>query len=180
MSDVYEELRRADKNLRHTAVAGIIGDSVATEFMMLAEEIKSMKSVDELLEIQRKKPEKLGEHLPATLNGLYALAFAIATSATEESAIELLELINRFDELRGEKFALLPMRDLQTMAGSLLLDKIWKGGWKVEHSEAFWRYNEKRESADGDQNSAESENSTASETAIPNAAPVDAVAAATV
>ncbi|NJM52161.1 MAG: hypothetical protein HC846_01480 [Blastocatellia bacterium] len=41
----------------------------------------------------------------------------------------------------------MPMRDLQTMAGSLLLDKIWKGGWKVEHSKAFWRYNKKREAA---------------------------------
>jgi len=39
------------------------------------------------------------------------------------------------------------MRDLQTMAGSLLLDKIWKAGWKVENSKAFWRYNEKREAA---------------------------------
>lgn len=39
------------------------------------------------------------------------------------------------------------MRDLQTMAGSLLLDKIWKAGWKVENSKAFWRYNEKREVA---------------------------------
>jgi hypothetical protein len=39
------------------------------------------------------------------------------------------------------------MRDLQTMAGSLLLEKIWKAGWKVEQSKAFWRYNEKREAA---------------------------------
>ncbi len=41
------------------------------------------------------------------------------------------------------------MRELQTMAGSLLLDKIWKEGWQVENSAAFWRYNEKRESAAG-------------------------------
>ena len=37
------------------------------------------------------------------------------------------------------------MRELQTMAGSLLLDKSWKEGSKVENSKAFWRYNEKRE-----------------------------------
>ncbi len=147
VSDVYEVLRRADKNLRQIAVAGIIGDGTAAEFMMLAEEIKNMKSVDELLEIQRKTPDKMGQHLPATLNGIYALSFAIATRATEETAVELLELINRFDEQTGENFALLPMRDLQTMAGSLLLDKVWKEGWKVENSKAFWRYNEKREEA---------------------------------
>jgi hypothetical protein len=147
VSDIYEKLRKADKNLRHLAVAGIIGDSVATEFMMLAEEIKNMKSVHEMLEIQRKNPEKLSKHLPATLNGLYALSFAIAAGATEDAAIELLELINRLDEQTGEQFSLLPMRDLQTMAGSLLLDKIWKAGWKVENSTAFWRYNEKREGA---------------------------------
>lgn len=154
VSDVYEELRRAEKNLRHTAVAGIIGDSVATEFMTLAEEIKNMKSVDELLEINRRTPKRLGEYLPDTLNGLYALAFAIATTATEEKADELLQLINRLDEQRNAKFAALPMRDLQTMAGSLLLDKVWKEGWKIEQSEAFWRYNEKRESAAGKNQSA--------------------------
>ena len=147
VSDVYEVLRKADKNLRQIAVAGIIGDSVAAEFMLLAEEIKNMKSVDELLEIQRKTPDKIGKNLPSTLNGLYALSFAIATRATEETAEELLELINRLDEQTSENFALLPMRELQTMAGSLLLDKIWKEGWKVENSKAFWRYNEKREAA---------------------------------
>jgi hypothetical protein len=145
VSDVYEALRKADKNLRQIAIAGIIGDGTAAEFMMLAEEIAQLKSVDELLEIQSKSPDKIGQHLPATLNGIYALSFAIVTRATEETAVELLELINRFDEQTGENFALLPMRDLQTMAGSLLLDKIWKEGWKVENSNAFWRYNEKRE-----------------------------------
>ena len=147
VSDVYEVLRKADKNLRRIAVAGIIGDSVAAEFMMLAEEIKGAKSVDELLEIQRKTPDKIGKNLPSTLNGLYALSFAIATRATASTAEELLELINRFDEQESENFTLLPMRELQTMAGSLLLDKIWKEGWKVENKQAFWRYNAKRESA---------------------------------
>ena len=147
VSDVYEALRKADKNLRQIAVAGIIGDGTTAEFMMLAEEIKSAKSVDELLEIQRKTPDKIGKNLPSTLNGLYALSFAIATRATEEIAEELLELINRLDEQTSENFTLLPMRELQTMAGSLLLDKIWKEGWKVENSKAFWRYNEKREAA---------------------------------
>ena len=147
VSDIYDSMRKADKNLRQIAVAGIIGDSVATEFMMLAEEIKNMKSVDELLDIQRKTPEKLAKHLPATLNGLYALAFAMTAAATKETAVELLELVNRFDEQEAEQFSILPMRELQTMAGSLLLDKIWKEGWKVDNSTAFWRYNEKRESA---------------------------------
>ena len=152
VSDVFQELRKADKRTRHLAVAGIIGDSVAAEFMLLAEEVKNMKSVDELLEIQRRTPSKIAKFLPDTINGLYALSFAIATRASEETAVELLELVNRFDEQTDERFAALPMRDLQTMAGSLLLDKIWKAGWKVENSKAFWRYNEKREaSASGNQ-----------------------------
>ena len=146
VSKILGELRKADKRMRHLAVAGIIGDSVAAEFMLLAEEIAELKSVDELLEIQREKPRKIGKYLPDTINGLYALSFAITTRATEETAVELLELVNRFDEQFDERFAALPMRDLQTMAGSLLLDKIWKNGWKVENSKAFWRYNEKRES----------------------------------
>lgn len=147
VSDVYESLRKADKHLRHLAVAGIIGDSVAAEFMMLAEEIKSAKSVAELLEIQRKTPEKLAKYLPSTINGLYALAFAMTAGATSDTAVEILELVNRLDEQKSEQFSLLPMRELQTMAGSLLLDKVWKVGWKVENSTAFWRYNEKREAA---------------------------------
>lgn len=147
VSKIFETLRRADKRVRHLAVAGIIGDSCAAEFMLLAEEVKNMKSVDELLEIQRKTPSKIGAYLPDTINGLYALSFAIATRASEETAVELLELVNRLDEQTGERFAHLPMRDLQTMAGSLLLEKIWKAGWKVENSKAFWRYNEKREAA---------------------------------
>ena len=145
VSDIYESLRRADKRIQHLAVAGIVGDSVAAEFMLLAEEIKNMKSVDELLEINRRTPEKLPKYLPDTLNGLHALSFAIAVRANEETAIALLELVNRFDELRDTRFAALPMRDLQTMAGSLLLDKIWKNGWRIENSAAFWKYNEKRE-----------------------------------
>lgn len=175
VSDICDELRKSDKNLRHLAVAGIVGDSVATEFMMLAEEVKNMKSVDELLEINRRHPKRLGEHLPATLNGLYALAFAIATRATEESAIELIELVNRFDEQTGEKFSLLPMRDLQTMAGSLLLDKIWKEGWKVEHSEAFWRYNEKREVAGESFGASDAETPSKIETVAPTASVAVAV-----
>ncbi len=87
------------------------------------------------------------KYLPDTINGLYALSFAIATSASSDTAIQLLELVNRFDEQKDARFARLPMRDLQTMAGSLLLDKVWKAGWKVENSKAFWRYNEKREAA---------------------------------
>lgn len=147
VSDVYGALRKSNSHLRQIAIAGIIGDSVAAEFMLMAEEIKNMKSVDELLEIQRKTPAKIGRHLPTTLNGLYALSFAIATGATENTAVELIELINRFDEQTIDAFAVLPMRDLQTMAGSLLLDKVWKEGWKVENCQAFWRYNEKREMA---------------------------------
>ena len=170
VSNIFGELRKADKRLRHLAVAGIIGDSVAAEFMMLAEEIKNMKSVDELLEIQRKTPSRIGKYLPDTINGLYALSFAIATRASSDTAIELLELVNRFDEQSGERFVALPMRDLQTMAGSLLLDKIWKAGWKVENEQAFWRYNEKRESAaSGNQNAEETgkmPNATAATTAV--------------
>lgn len=147
VSNVLGELKKADKRTKHLAVAGIIGDSCAAEFMLLAEEVKNMKSVDELLEIQRKTPSKIGRFLPDTVNGLYALSFAIATRASEETAVELLELINRLDEQTDERFIALPMRDLQTMAGSLLLEKIWKAGWKVEQSKAFWRYNEKREAA---------------------------------
>lgn len=165
VSDIYEVLWKADKNLRQIAIAGIIGDGTAAEFMMLAEEIKNMKSVDELLEIQRKTPDKIGQHLPATLNGIYALSFAITTKATEVTAEELLELINRFDEQTGEQFNLLPMRDLQTMAGTLLLDKIWKEGWKVENSQAFWRYNEKRESAKSSNNQQEESEKQLSQTA---------------
>jgi hypothetical protein len=153
VSRVLEELRKADKRTKHLAVAGIIGDSVAAEFMLLAEEVKNMKSVDELLEIQRKTPSKIGAYLPDTINGLYALSFAIATRASSDTAVGLLELVNRFDEQTSERFAALPMRDLQTMAGSLLLEKIWKEGWKVENSKAFWSYNEKREAAaNGNQN----------------------------
>jgi hypothetical protein len=92
---------------------------------------------------------KIGRFLPDTVNGLYALSFAIASRASEETAVELLELVNRLDEQTDERFTALPMRDLQTMAGSLLLEKIWKAGWKVEQSKAFWRYNKKREAASG-------------------------------
>ncbi|MGC2236046.1 MAG: AAA family ATPase [Pyrinomonadaceae bacterium] len=151
VSNILGELRKADKRLRQLAVAGIIGDSVAAEFMLLAEEVKNMKSVDELLEIQRGNPSRIGKYLPDTINGLYALSFAITSRASEETAAELLELVNRFDEQPDERFARLPMRDLQTMAGSLLLEKIWKEGWKVEQSKAFWRYNEKREAANAAQ-----------------------------
>jgi len=172
VSKIFSELRKSDKRVRHLAVAGIIGDSVAAEFMLLAEEIKNMKSVDDLLDIQRKTPSKIGKYLPDTINGLYALSFAIATRASSDTAIELLELVNRFDEQFDERFAALPMRDLQTMAGSLLLDKIWKAGWKVENSKAFWRYNEKRDAATQD-------NKKAGETEeIPHAAEISAVAAA--
>jgi len=93
VSKIFEQLRKADKRVRYLAVAGIIGDSVAAEFMLLAEEIKNMKSVDELLETQRKTPSKIGSYLPDTINGLYALSFAIATRASSDTAVELLELV---------------------------------------------------------------------------------------
>ncbi len=174
VSNILGKLRKADKRTKHLAVAGIIGDSVAAEFMLLAEEVKNMKSVNELLEIQQTTPSKIGAYLPDNINGLYALSFAIATRASEKTAVELLELVNRLDEQTGERFAHLPMRDLQTMAGSLLLEKIWKAGWKVENSKAFWRYNEKREaSAVGRQNHDTESLTTASAATITAATAID-------
>ena len=67
VSNVLGELKKADKRTKHLAVAGIIGDSVAAEFMLLAEEVKNMKSVDELLEIQQTTPSKIGRYLPDTI-----------------------------------------------------------------------------------------------------------------
>ncbi len=103
VSNVLGELKKADKRTKHLAIAGIIGDSVAAEFMMLAEEVKNMKSVDDLLEIQRKTPSKIGRFLPDTVNGLYALSFAIASRASSDTAVELLELVNRLDEQTDER-----------------------------------------------------------------------------
>ena len=91
--------------MRHLAVAGIIGDSVAAEFMLLAEEVKNMKSVDELLEIQHNNAvENRAVFARYHQRLIRACRLRLRRRASEETAVELLELVNRLDEQSDERF----------------------------------------------------------------------------
>lgn len=82
-----------DRQSLRLAVAGTVGDSVATEFFRILEEIDTLASIEKILDSTNRE---LGRLLPETLPGFYSLAYGLAAripkkpdpSDTSEESLE--------------------------------------------------------------------------------------------
>jgi AAA domain (dynein-related subfamily) len=131
-------------------VQGRIGAANAAEFFGVLREIQAGADVMRLL-AARPGPETAAL-LPHTLDGLYGLVYGLLAASSEGVALaRALEIVEQLPDIRGT--TPLPIREAQTLAMELLMQKALEGGLEliIMDSPAYGRYAErrKRESASG-------------------------------
>lgn len=129
------------KREREVLTGGIVGDATAHEFLTIAEELKNLASVEKILSTPVRGLHKV---IPASINGLYGMAYAFAASVSAASLSRLLEVVDALDGLRGSAHNGLPMADIQTLAGSLVLERALKLGLDCSNDPAFLSFDAKR------------------------------------
>jgi MoxR-like ATPase len=124
-------------------VQGRIGAANAAEFFGVLREIQAGADVIRLL-AAAPGPETAAL-LPRTLDGLYGLLYGLLAASTEPATLaRALEIVEQLPEIRGP--VALPIREAQTLAMELLLQKALESGLEaaVLDSPAYQRYAEQR------------------------------------
>lgn len=132
-----------ERKARLAMIAGTLGDAVAAEFSVIAEEIEASVHIADLL--ARKAAERFALY-PDTLHGMNAVVFGLVGAANAETLpqiIEAMEQIRRIPEHNpNAAFTRLPLAELSTFGFEMLLEKALKEGWQETfvNSEAYRRY----------------------------------------
>ena len=130
---------------RRVFVQGRIGAANAAEFFGVLREIQAGADVLRLL-AARPGPDTVAL-LPKTLDGLYGLIYGLlAASVDEPTVARALEIIEQLPDIRGP--VPLPIREAQTLAMELLMQKALDGGLEaaILDSPSYRRYAEQRRS----------------------------------
>jgi MoxR-like ATPase len=133
----------ADRQARQALIAGTVGDAVAAEFMVVADEIAASVQIDDLLEAA---PEVRAALYPTGLHGLNAVVFGLVGAANRDTlprAIDVLEQIRHLSDLRPEDgFRKLPLAELAALGFEMLMAKALKTGLQdaFARSDAYARY----------------------------------------
>jgi hypothetical protein len=118
-----------ERGLARLMLAGTLGEAVAAEFLLVADDIAATVAVDALLEAPAGRRAAL---YPATLHGLNALVYGLVgalDAARAGAVIEALAAIRDLDRLRpGEGFGGLPLAELCTHGFELAIRKALEGG----------------------------------------------------
>jgi hypothetical protein len=128
---------------RRVFVQGRIGAANAAEFFGVLRELQAAVDVVRLL--AARSGEETAALLPHTLDGLYGMIYGlIAASSNATSLARALEIIAQFPDIRGQ--VPLPVREAQTLAMELLMQKALEGGLEavIMDSPAYRRYAEHR------------------------------------
>jgi hypothetical protein len=129
------------KREREILICGLVGDSTAHEFLTVADELKHLASVEKIITTPRRQLHKV---IPATTGGLYGMAYALAASVNAVNLPKIMDVVNALDELPGSSHNGLPLADVQTLTGSLVLERALKLGLDCGDDPAFIRFDEKR------------------------------------
>jgi hypothetical protein len=138
------------ENAKRVFVQGRIGAANAAEFFGVLREIEAGADVLRLLAAARGR--ETAALLPASLDGLYGLIYGLLAAATDEFKLSrALEIIEQLPDVRPG--AALPVREAQTLAMELILQKALDGGLAaaVLDSDSYRRYAEqhRRDAAGG-------------------------------
>ncbi len=139
----------SDRRLRNLAIAGVLGEAVAAEFRLIAEEIAATVQIEALLEARAAHRLSL---YPASLHGMTALVFALVTRAGPETLPAIIDIMAELRDLgarRGAPFASMPLAELGTHGFELLLARALERGWQEAFltSPAYAAYAAEREAA---------------------------------
>ncbi|MBC7737531.1 MAG: AAA family ATPase [Candidatus Saccharibacteria bacterium] len=139
-----------DRRLRDVMIAGTVGEAVAAEFILIANEIAATVQVAEMIEAGARPRVAL---YPATMHGMTALVYgliAIADAQTLPVVIDIMAEIRQLGTLRpGAAFARMPLGELATYGFELLFAKALDQGWQQAFatSSAYAAYAAERKAA---------------------------------
>lgn len=137
-----------DRTARHAMIAGTVGDAVAAEFLVIADEIDASVHIDDLLSASASDRFAL---YPDTLHGMNAVVFGLVGAAQPQmlhQIIDTMEQIRRIPEGNPNAvFARLPLSELASFGFEMLLAKALAEGWQDTFlaSDAYARYAADRE-----------------------------------
>ena len=144
--DVSNVLRSAvSDDAKRVFVQGRIGAANAAEFFGVLRELQAAVDVVKLL--AAKPGADTLALLPRTLDGLYGMVYGLLAAARDAATMaRALEIVEQLPELGAS--AGLPLREGQTLAMELLLQRALEGGLEnaVLDSPAYQRYSERRRS----------------------------------
>jgi len=133
---------------RRVFVQGRIGAANAAEFFGVLAELQAGADVAALLEAA--PCEATRDLLPTTLDGLYAMTFALIGAAdTEPRMSRALEIIEQLPDAQAK--VPLPILESQTLAMEMLFEKALERGLEsaVLNSESYQRYSALRSAGQG-------------------------------
>jgi ATPase family associated with various cellular activities (AAA) len=128
---------------RQVFVQGRIGAANAAEFFGVLRELRAAVDVVRLL--AAKRGDETAELLPRTLDGLYGMIYGLlAASGDAPTLARALEIVEQLPDARAT--AALPLREAQTLAMELLMQKALEGGLEatVMDSASYRRYAQAR------------------------------------
>jgi MoxR-like ATPase len=120
VSDIVKAI--PDRRLRDVMVAGAVGEAVAAEFALVADDVAATVQVDAMLAAEPRDRIAL---YPATMHGLHALIYGLVGSLDADAAsraIAIMAELRRLGELRPEPaFRRMPLAELATYGFELLI-----------------------------------------------------------
>ncbi|MGY6547576.1 MAG: AAA family ATPase [Roseinatronobacter sp.] len=138
-----------DRRLRNVALAGVLGEAVASEFRMIAEDIAATVQVDALLEAPTRGRTPL---YPKSLHGMTALTYALVHRSDARNMGQIIDIMAEIRKLGGTlgaPFSAMPLAELGTHGFELLTARALDHGWQDAflNSDAYARYLKEREEA---------------------------------
>ncbi len=138
-----------DHALRATAIAGVLGEAVAAEFLLVADEVAATVQLDALLAAPAKERPAL---YPASMHGMTALIYALVTRADEARLPRIIEIMaeaRTLGRLRGAPFDAMPLAELGAHGFEMLIRRALDNGWHDAflESPAYAAYAEERRAA---------------------------------
>ncbi|MGV8950892.1 MAG: AAA family ATPase [Cypionkella sp.] len=120
-----------DQRLRDVMIAGTVGEAVAAEFILIANEIAATVQVADMIEAGARPRIAM---YPATMHGLTALVYGLIAAANAQNlpvVIEIMAEIRQLGSLRSETvFTTVPLGELATYGFELLIRKALDNGWQ--------------------------------------------------
>ncbi|KPQ08793.1 MAG: AAA domain (dynein-related subfamily) [Rhodobacteraceae bacterium HLUCCA09] len=139
-----------DRRTRQMMVAGTVGEAVAAEFAIVADDIAATVQVTEMLNASGRER---WEMYPATMHGLAALIHGLVGALDERTAGEVIDILAGIRKLPGKRpddaFKRMPLGELTTYGFESLIRKGLDLGLEDRflESPAFREYSAEREDA---------------------------------
>lgn len=119
-----------DRRIRDILISGTLGEAVAAEFSLVANDIAATVQVDEMLKATPK--DRLALY-PGSMHGLTALVYALiarADAASLPAVIDIMAATRNLGRDRGDPFTRLPLAELVTHGFEGLIRKALERGWQ--------------------------------------------------